>query len=177
MLKRVRMQLGRNSNGKKSGGPAGRRSARRRPVRPSHKTRRRRTASCAELTSPREQIAAASRPVVSAAASSRSAPGLVAAATVGGAVDAFSRRVETWNILLARASTRLEVRLPHLASDFCCADSSRKPAASVRRALPNLTAADVGLHVDRRRPNHMILTATRFACLCRQHSQQQQHHG
>ena len=78
---------------------------------------------------------------------------------------------------LRAGSVALEVRLPHLASDFCCADSSRKPAASVRRALPNLTAADVGLHVDRRRPNHMILTATRFACLCRQHSQQQQHHG
>ena len=48
-------------------------------------------------------------------------------------------------MLLTRASTRLEVRPPHLASDFLCADSSRKPAARVRCALPNLTTADASL--------------------------------
>ena len=45
--------------------------------------------------------------------------------------------------------------------------SSRKPAARVRRALPNLTTVDVGLGRPRERPNHMILTGTRVICLGR----------
>ena len=76
-------------------------------------------------------------------------------------------------MLLTRASTGFEVRLPHLASKFFCPDSSRKPAARVRRALPNLTTVDVGLGRPRERPNHMILTGTRVVCLGR-HRQQQQ---
>ena len=77
-------------------------------------------------------------------------------------------------MLLARASTGLEVRLPHLASNFLCADSSRKPAARVRCALPNLTAVDVDLYSGRLVPNHIILTATRFVCLPSHHRQQYQ---
>ena len=76
-------------------------------------------------------------------------------------------------MLLARASTGLEVRLPHLASSSSGADSSRKPAARVRRALPNLTAVEVDLCHGRLVPNHMILAATSIACLGRQHQQQQ----
>ena len=77
-------------------------------------------------------------------------------------------------MLLARASTRLEGRLPHRASNFLCADSSRKPAARVRCALPNLTAVDVDLYYGRLVPNHIILTATRFVCLPSHHRQQYQ---
>ena len=73
-------------------------------------------------------------------------PDLVAYITVGGPVDTIGRREKTGNMLLARASTGLEVRLPHLASNFLCADSSRKPSARVRCALPNLTAVDVDLY-------------------------------
>jgi hypothetical protein len=76
-------------------------------------------------------------------------------------------------MLLARASTGLEVRLPHLASSSSGADSSRKPAARVRRAVPNLTAVEVDLCHGRLVPNHMILAATSIACLGRQHQQQQ----
>jgi len=83
--------------------------------------------------------------VVPAAPSRRSSHHLVACTTVGAAADSFRRWVKTRNMLLTRASTGLEVRLPHLASNFFCADSSRKPAARVRCALPNITMVGDGL--------------------------------
>ena len=114
----------------------------------------------------------ASRAEASSPASCRSSTDLVASTTVGGAVNTIGRREKKRN-MLARASTGLEVRLPHLASSSSGADSSRKPAARVRRALPNLTAVEVNLCHGRLVPNHMILAATSIACLGRQHQQQQ----
>ena len=143
------------------------------PVRPTQKTRRRRTASCGGLPSPRGRKTPASQAEASSTASCRSSTDLVASTTIGGPVDTTGRRGKTRNMLLTRASTGLEVRLPHLASNFFCADSSRKPAARVRCALPNLTAVDVDLYYGRLVPSHMILAATSIACLGRQHQQQQ----
>ena len=85
--------------------------------------------------------------MVPAAASRRSSHYLVACTTVGADDDSFRRRVKTRNMLLTRASTRLEVRATHLALDFFFPDSSRMPAARVRRALPNLTTVGGGLSV------------------------------
>ena len=140
---------------------------------PPQKTRRRRTASSAGFPSPRGRNSPASRAEASSPSSCRSSTDLVTSTTVGGAVNTIGRRDKTRNMLLARASTGLEVRLPHLASSSSGADSSRKPAARVRRAVPNLTAVEVDLCHGRLVPNHMILAATSIACLGRQHQQQQ----
>ena len=116
---------------------------------------------------PLSRKTAASRAEASSAPSRRSAHHLVARTTVGAPVGGFRRRMKTRNMLLQPPSRGHEVREPHPAFVPMSADNHRQPAARVRHALPNCTTADDSLVIRRRLPNHMILTATRVACLCR----------
>ena len=116
---------------------------------------------------PLSRKTAASRAEASSPSPRRSAHDLVARTTVGAPVGGFSQRVKSWNMLLQPPSRGHEVREPHPAFVPMSADNHRQPAARVRHALPNCTTADDSLVIRRRLPNHMILTATRVACLCR----------
>ena len=116
---------------------------------------------------PLSRKTAASRAEASSAPSRRSAHHLVARTTVGAPVGGFRRRMKTRNMLLQPPSRGHEVGEPHPAFVPMPADNHRQPAARVRHALPNCTTADDSLVIRRRLPNHMILTATRVACLCR----------